>query len=103
MMKGRLPMSHADADLAQVLDIVCTQIAEGGGSLQGIQLGPDSRADQTPGWDSIAMVNILFETEEVFDIEFTSLQMEQVRSVADLCAAIAEARLVRRSLLSAAG
>jgi acyl carrier protein len=96
-------MSPADADLADVLDIVRTQIADGDGRLQDVRVGPDSRADLTPGWDSIAMVNILFRAEEVFDVEFTSLQMEQVRSVADLLAAIAEARRARRSVRSAAG
>jgi acyl carrier protein len=96
-------MSLIDADIPHVLDIVRIQIAEGRGSSPDVQVGLDSRADQTPGWDSIAMVNILFKAEEVFDIEFTSLQMEQVRSVADLCAAIAEARRARRAVRSAAG
>jgi acyl carrier protein len=95
-------MSYADADLAEVLEIVRTQISDGDGHLKDVQVGPHSRADLTPGWDSIAMVNILFRAEEVFDVEFTSLQMEQVRSVADLLAAIAEARWARRSVRSAA-
>jgi acyl carrier protein len=49
------------------------------------------------------MVNILFKAEEVFGVEFTSLQMEQVRSVPDLLAAIAEARRAMRSVRSAVG
>ncbi len=49
------------------------------------------------------MVNILFKAEEVFGVELTSLQMEQVRGVADLLAAIAKARRPKRFARSAAG
>jgi len=96
-------MIHVAPDLADVLDIVRSQIADGASLTQDVQVGPDSRADLTPGWDSIAMVNILFKAEEVFGVEFTSLQMEQVRSVPDLLAAIAEARRAMRSVRSAVG
>jgi acyl carrier protein len=93
-------MTLDDSDLACVLEIVRSQIAEGAALPRDVQVGPDSRAGSTPGWDSISMVNILFKAEEVFGVEFTSQQMEQVRGVADLRAAIAWAQRARRSAQS---
>jgi acyl carrier protein len=51
-----------------------------------------SRATQVAGWDSVAMVDILFALEEAFGIEFSSAQMERADGVPSLLALLAEAR-----------
>jgi acyl carrier protein len=51
-----------------------------------------SRAAEVAGWDSVAMVDILFAVEEAFGVEFSSGQMERADGVPSLLALLSEAR-----------
>jgi acyl carrier protein len=55
--------------------------AEIGGACE---LGPDTLAADVAGWDSGAMVNILFAVEDAFGVVFTSAEMDRVRGLGDL-------------------
>lgn len=57
------------------------------------KIGRETLAAETPGWNSGAMVNILFAVEEAFGLTLTSAQMEQVRGVPDLLSLVATAPL----------
>jgi acyl carrier protein len=75
------------SDLDRLLAIVRDQLCAVAGAI-----GPSTRAADIRGWDSVAMVNILFALEETFGVEFTSLQMEQADGIASLRRILREAR-----------
>ncbi len=72
--------------LERLLALVGAQI---GGS--GAVVDPDTQAADVAGWNSMAMVNILFAVEEAYGVEFTSEQMERVNGVPSLLDILTEA------------
>ena len=74
--------------LDQVLEIVRAQVA----GAADTSLDATTQAADLRGWDSVAMVNVLFEMEERFGVEFTSRQMERADGVPSLLQILAEAR-----------
>ena len=73
-------------DIARLLDLVRAELDQ-----------PDACAEdlwrEPSAWDSLTLVNILFVSEELFRITFTPVQMERVRGLVSLVAAIDEACL----------
>jgi len=53
-----------------------------------IVLSADSTAADTPGWDSIAQVNIVVSLEQKLGRAFTTQQIESFQSVGDLMHAV---------------
>jgi acyl carrier protein len=45
------------------------------------QINDDSDQDSLPGWDSLAMVNLVMELETVFNVSFELLEIAEFRSV----------------------
>jgi hypothetical protein len=74
------------AELARFLSVVGKEIGK-----SGAMVGPASLAADIVGWNSAAMVNILFAVEDAYGVEFTSEQMERVDGVPILLAIFAEA------------
>jgi len=77
----------AVTDLDRLLDLVRENVGT-----QAKALGPFTRAAQVRGWDSVAMVNVLFAMEEAFGVEFNSAQMERADGVPTLLKLLHEAR-----------
>jgi acyl carrier protein len=50
---------------------------------------PETNAKSVPGWDSMAQVKVLMAVEEEFDVRFSSREMDKLRNVGDLVAAVA--------------
>ncbi len=72
--------------LERLLAIVGAQIGRSGGVV-----GPDTLAADVAGWNSMAMVDILFAVEDAYGVEFTSEQMERVDGVPSLVDILIEA------------
>lgn len=53
-----------------------------------LEIGPDSRPAEIPGWDSIKMVDIILDCEDAFDIRLSAADLEQFDTVAALIAAV---------------
>jgi acyl carrier protein len=53
-----------------------------------MQVTPETTADTVPGWDSMAQIKLLLTVEEEYSIHFSSREMDQLRNVGDLIAAI---------------
>ncbi len=49
---------------------------------------PETSAKDVPGWDSMKQVMILLAVEEKFEIELSTREMDRLRNVGDLVAAI---------------
>jgi acyl carrier protein len=49
----------------------------------------ETNAKSVPGWDSMAQVKVLMAVEEEFDVRFSSREMDKLRNVGDLVAAVA--------------
>jgi acyl carrier protein len=54
-----------------------------------LPVSPNTSAKDVPGWDSMKQVMILLAVEEKFKIEFTTREMDGLRNVGDLVAAVA--------------
>jgi len=54
-----------------------------------LTVSPATTAKDVPGWDSMKQVMILLAVEEKFEIEFTTREMDGLRNVGDLVAAVA--------------
>jgi acyl carrier protein len=52
----------------------------------------ETNAKSVPGWDSMAQVKVLMAVEEEFDVRFSSREMDKLRNVGDLVAAVARHR-----------
>ena len=50
---------------------------------------PETSAKDVQGWDSMKQVMILLAVEEKFEIELSTREMDRLRNVGDLVAAIA--------------
>ncbi len=48
-----------------------------------LQLRPDMVARDVEGWDSIAMVNIILQTQKTFGIRFRSTEIDELVNVGD--------------------
>ena len=47
-------------------------------------LADESTPETTPGWDSLAMVKLIVEIEDAFDIELTMNDVLEMRSIKDV-------------------
>jgi acyl carrier protein len=56
-----------------------------------LQLSGDMTADDIPGWDSVMHVNLIFSLEDEFGIELDEAAQDQISTVGELWAAIAQA------------
>lgn len=55
-------------------------------------IGPDTTADDVPGWDSQAHISLVVATEMRFGIRFRTAELEGLHKVADLVRLIDEKR-----------
>jgi acyl carrier protein len=55
-----------------------------------LQLSPELAMANCPDWDSVATVQLVLATEAEFGLRFTTDEVAQVRSVADLLALIGD-------------
>ena len=55
-----------------------------------LAIEPDTVARDVPGWDSIAMVNIILRTQQEFGIRFRTTEIDQLVNVGDFVDRIAE-------------
>ena len=53
-----------------------------------LTVGPQTTADQVPGWDSIKMVSIIIAVEQHFDVKLRSREVDQLKTVGDLAAVV---------------
>ena len=53
-----------------------------------LQIGPETTADQTEGWDSFNHINIVVAIEQHFGIKFKTAEIESLRNVGELVALI---------------
>ena len=60
-----------------------------------LQLAPDTRYADIPGWDSLSHVNVIFGIEESFGIRFDDDELDQLRAFSTLGDLAA---LIRRKL-----
>jgi acyl carrier protein len=51
-------------------------------------IGPTTRAQDVPGWNSHATVEIILAVEEAFDFQMSSLDMETIDGAASLMAVV---------------
>ncbi|HYZ21668.1 MAG TPA: acyl carrier protein [Rhodopila sp.] len=51
---------------------------------QKLQIGPETTADQTEGWDSFNHINIVVATEQHFGLKFKTAEVESLRNVGEL-------------------
>lgn len=54
-----------------------------------LQLTPEMVARDVEGWDSIAMVNIILQTQKAFGIRFKSTEIDELHNVGDFVSKIA--------------
>ncbi|MBS0561178.1 MAG: acyl carrier protein [Proteobacteria bacterium] len=54
-----------------------------------LAIGPDTTADDVPGWDSFAHINIVVATEARFGIRFGTAEVETLHNIGDLVALVA--------------
>jgi acyl carrier protein len=59
-----------------------------------LELRPDMVARDVQGWDSIAMVNIILQTQKSFGIRFKSTEIDELVNVGDFVTKI-EAKTAR--------
>ena len=59
-----------------------------------LELRPDMVARDVEGWDSIAMVNIILQTQKSFGIRFKSTEIDELVNVGDFVTKI-EAKTAR--------
>jgi acyl carrier protein len=55
---------------------------------ENLQVTPETNAKMVPGWDSMAQVKVLMAIEEEFGVHFSSREMDRLRNVGDLVAAV---------------
>lgn len=76
-------MSRSDEIFAQVQDLVRDVLDQ-----PELSLTPTTVARDVPGWDSIAMVNIILQAQKTFGIRFKSTEIDQLNNVGDFVARI---------------
>ncbi len=54
----------------------------------------ETTADDVPGWDSVAHINLMFAIEQDFDIQFTGNELAEMATVGELVAYL-EARSMK--------
>ena len=76
-------MTH-DTIAAEVADIIRDVL-----DAPDLALGAETTADDVPGWDSFAHINIVVATEARFGIRFGTAEVEVLHNVGDLVALVA--------------
>lgn len=54
------------------------------------ELNDDSSSDTIPGWDSLGMVNLVVELEQVFGVQFDLLEIEDFKNIGIIKSILAE-------------
>ena len=79
-------MRHTrDTILAGITDIA-RQVFED----PALELTPDTTSDDVPRWDSMNHITLIVECECRFDIQFETMEIEELRSVDELVRLIQE-------------
>ena len=78
------PTDHAKAVFA--LDLAMASAVSG--VQTAVFLTLDATADDVPGWDSFAHVNLIVAIEEAFDVTFTTTEIGAIKSVGDIIRAL---------------
>ena len=71
-------MSDSTAIFTRVQDVVRDVLDN-----PDLELKPDMVARDVEGWDSIAMVNIILQTQKTFGIRFKSTEIDELVNVGD--------------------
>ena len=71
-------MSDSTAIFTRVQDVVRDVLDN-----PDLELKPDMVARDVEGWDSIAMVNIILQTQKAFGIRFKSTEIDELVNVGD--------------------
>ena len=74
-----------EADIYQAL----TEIARDVFDDDSIELGPDTRAPDVPGWDSQGNIMLIVAAEQRFGVRFRPAEFERLKNVGDFVSAIA--------------
>ena len=77
-------MSDSTAIFTRVQDVVRDVLDN-----PDLELKPDMVARDVEGWDSIAMVNIILQTQKTFGIRFKSTEIDELHNVGDFVSKIA--------------
>ena len=77
-------MSDDTAIFSRVQDVVRDVLDK-----PDLELRPDMVARDVEGWDSIAMVNIILQTQKTFGIRFKSTEIDELHNVGDFVSKIA--------------
>jgi acyl carrier protein len=57
-----------------------------------LHITPRTRAPDVPGWDSFAMIAIIIEVQDAFEVELTTDSLDEMHNVGDLVRAIIAGR-----------
>lgn len=71
-----------DAVAAEVIRLVAEVLA-----VDSLQLGAGTRAEDVEGWDSLALVRMVFAIESAFPVRLTLAEIEAIDGIAPLIAA----------------
>ena len=83
MQQEKQPVTNAAAQLAKLQQIFRDELDD-----ENLVITAASTPDDIDGWDSLANIRIVASVESAFGFEFDVEQIEAVKSVADLLAAI---------------
>jgi len=62
-------------------------------SRPNLPISAESQARAVPGWDSLAMVDIIIAVQDHFGVEFETEELDRLRNVGDLVRSIAIRRI----------
>lgn len=54
----------------------------------GLELTPETTAEDVPGWDSMNHITIVVETERRFGVKFQTTEIEELKNVGEFIALI---------------
>jgi acyl carrier protein len=74
-----------DAEILEKMTVLLRDIFE----TPDLDVTPETNAKMVTGWDSMAQVKVLMAIEEEFGLRFSSREMDKLRNVGDLVAAVA--------------
>ena len=77
-------MAMTESEIYAALEDIFHQVLEN----PSIKLGPQTTADDVEGWDSMNHVFIAVEIERRFNIKLQAAEMEELKNVGEMVAAI---------------
>ncbi len=76
-------MTSTDSIVATVIQLVRANLND-----NTLEITPQTRPADVPGWDSIKMVDIILDCEDAFDIRLSAADLESFDTVSAMIAAI---------------